>query len=101
MGSKPNPPEKCNEMRPVCPGGPVTGIRSDAIVAPATPSSIQARSFVPLEEGFRKETSSSGARRQNVTACTAKMFSNPMEHSNVYAGVWFLALSAVCQNVQR
>jgi integrase len=47
MGSKPNPLEKCKETGPVCPGGPVTRIRSDAIVAPATPSSIQARSFVP------------------------------------------------------
>jgi hypothetical protein len=50
MNSKPNPPEKDKErglVRPMRPSGPVTGIRSDAIVAPATPSSMQTRSFVP------------------------------------------------------
>ena len=34
-------------MAEVCPGGPMTETTSDAIVAPATPSSIQARSIVP------------------------------------------------------
>ena len=47
------------------------------------------------EEGFRKETSSSGARRHNVTACTAKMFCNPMEHSSEYGAVCCLARSVV------
>jgi integrase len=47
MDSKPNPPEKNKETGQVCPSGPVTENTSDAIVSPATPSSIQARSFVP------------------------------------------------------
>jgi integrase len=47
MDSKPNPPEKNKETGQVCPSGSVTENTSGAIVSPATPSSIQARSFVP------------------------------------------------------
>jgi len=47
MNSKPNPLEKNKETGQVCPSRPVTENTSDVIVAAATPSSIQARSFVP------------------------------------------------------
>src|SRR5260221_2593263 len=52
-------------------------------------------------EGFRGETSSPGARLQDATACTAKMFCNQMEHLSECGGVSCLARSAVCQNVQH
>jgi len=42
-----NPLEKHAVVGGVCPSGIVTPAECDAIVAPATPSSIQARSFVP------------------------------------------------------
>ena len=47
MHSKPNPLEKNTKTGQVCPSRPVTETTSDAIVATATPSSIQARSIVP------------------------------------------------------
>jgi hypothetical protein len=47
MESKPYSLAKNKETGQVCLCGPVTETPSDAIVAPATPSSIQARSFVP------------------------------------------------------
>ncbi len=47
MDETPDQLEKQTETGQVCPSGSVTGIASDAIVAAATPSSIQARSFVP------------------------------------------------------
>jgi len=47
MHSKPNTLEKNTETGQVRPSGPVTETTRDAIVAPATPSSIQARSIVP------------------------------------------------------
>jgi integrase len=47
MHSQPHPLEKNTETGQVCASGPVTETTSNAIVAPATPSSIQARSTVP------------------------------------------------------
>ena len=52
-------------------------------------------------EGFREETSSSGAKLQDATACTAKMFCNQMEHSSECDGVSCLARSVACQNVRH
>jgi integrase len=47
MSSNTNPLEKCRAAGQVFPSGPVTPFGDSAIVAPATPSSIQARSPVP------------------------------------------------------
>jgi integrase len=47
MDVKPDQRKKQTETGQVCPSGSVTEITSDAIVSAATPSSIQARSFVP------------------------------------------------------
>src|ERR1700730_672004 len=52
-------------------------------------------------EGFRKETSSSGARRQDATACTAKMSYKQMGRSSECAVVFCLARSAACQSVRH
>ena len=47
MSSNTNPLEEIEAAGRVFPSGPVTPIEGNAIVAPATPSSIQARSLVP------------------------------------------------------
>jgi integrase len=55
MCSKPNPLEKYKETGRVCPAGPVTEIKSNAIVAPATPLPVQA-GRVALRRRFQKGT---------------------------------------------
>jgi hypothetical protein len=47
MDERADQPEKQTKTGQVCPCGSVTEIANDVIVAAATPSSIQARSFVP------------------------------------------------------
>ena len=54
-----------------------------------------------LEEGFRKEISLSGVRRQHVTECTVKTFCKAMGRSSGYVGACILARQAVCLSVQR
>src|ERR1700682_2823834 len=55
MCFKPNPLEKCKETGQVCPGGSVTEISRNAIVAPATPLPVQA-GRVALRRRFQKGT---------------------------------------------
>jgi integrase len=77
---------------------PMTAGATDAIVAAATPSPIQAGAIVSRRR-FQRGTSSSGVRLQGATACTAKMFCNQMEHSSECGGVSCLARSAASRNV--
>jgi hypothetical protein len=100
MNLKPNPLEKNKETGQVCPSGPVTDTTSDVIVAPATPSSIQARSFVP-----RRRFQKGNIIIRGKTPTLYGMYREDVLQSDgtfsVCAGVWFLALSAVCQSVQH